>query len=193
MLRKKAVAFWILGAFVAFVGHGVATAEDNGTGEPLIDATGAAKTVSLAPKEQLEQANTFVAAMERIRDTVSRELSEARNKKDVVKTLCLDDKLNQLDVALRKVLDRVKALQVAVERGDSELSGHEYTIISVLHQRALQLDAEARQCIGKEIVAVGDSDTKLEIEGDLPGEEQTTTFPTPPLITEPPTCASCFE
>lgn len=192
MLVRKAVAFSILGAFVAFVGHGVATAEDTGAGEPLIDAA-AAKTVSLAPKEQLEQANTFVAAMERIRETVSRELSEARNKKDVVKTLCLDDKLNQLDVALRKVTDRVKALEVAVERGDSELSGHEYTIISVLHQRALQLDAEARQCIGKEIVSVGDSDTKLEIEGDLPGEEQTTTFPTPPLITEPPTCASCFE
>lgn len=192
MLRKNSVGYSLVGLFVAVLGHGVATAQDP-VGGPTLDVPSAARTVSLSPKEQLDQANAFVAAMERIRETVRRELEDARNKKDVVKTLCLDDKLNQLDVALRKVQDRTKALQAAVDRGDSELSGHEYTIVAVLHQRALQLDAEARQCIGKEIVSVGESDTKLEIEGDLPGEEQTTTFPVPPIITEPPTCASCFQ
>ena len=48
-------------------------------------------------------------------------LEESRQKRDVVKTLCLNDKLSQHDVAVRSARDRKTALQDAVRRGDREL------------------------------------------------------------------------
>jgi hypothetical protein len=180
-----------LGCVLALLGHGIATAQQPGPDAP-VETTGG-RQVRLSPTEQLDQARGFVGAMERIRDGIRRELEEARTKGDVVKKLCLDDKLNQLDIALRKASEREKALENAVKVNDSELSNHEFTILSVLNQRANSLDAEAKLCIGKEVVSVGDSATQMNIEGTLPGEEQTVGFPTPAMITEPPACASCFR
>jgi len=180
------------GGILALVGSGVAIAQQPVSGVPEFDLPGG-KAVKLSAPEQLEQARGFVASMERVRESVRRDLEEARSKGDVVKKLCLDDKLNQLDIALRKASEREKALENAVKVSDAELSNHEFTILSVLNQRATALDAEAKLCIGKEIVSVGDSSTQMDVEGAMPGEEQTTAFPTPPLVTEPPACASCFR
>jgi hypothetical protein len=163
-----------------------------GAPAPGTDAAGS-KMVNLSPQEELSQAQSYVATMDHIREGVRRDLEEARNKGDVVKKLCLDDKLNQLDIALQKATDRTKALDNAVKAGDSELSNHEFTILNVLYQRSQALDAEAKLCIGKEIVAVGESSTQMEFEGILPGEEATVNFPIPPIIVEPPTCSSCFR
>ena len=76
---------------------------------------------------------------------------------------------------------------------DVELSNHEFTILSVLNQRSTSLDAEAKLCIGKEVVSVGDSSIQVDVETQLPGEDVTTNFPTPALVVEPPACASCFK
>ncbi len=187
------------GLAAAFLGSvlvsGVATAQapaQPGAPVPGTDAAGS-KLVNLSPQEELNQAQGYVSTMDHIREGVRRDLEEARNKGDVVKKLCLDDKLNQLDIALQKATDRTKALDNAVKAGDSELSNHEYTILNVLYQRSQALDAEAKLCIGKEIVAVGESSTQMEFEGVLPGEEQTVSFPVPAIIVEPPTCSSCFR
>jgi hypothetical protein len=183
---------YAVGGLLALIGSGVAVAQQPEGGIPEFDLPGG-KPVKLSPAEQLEQAQGFVSTMERVRESVRRDLEEARSKGDVVKKLCLDDKLNQLDIALRKASEREKALENAVRVNDGELSNHEFTILSVLNQRATALDAEAKLCIGKEVVAVGDSSTQMDIEGAMPDESQTTAFPTPPLVTEPPACASCFR
>jgi hypothetical protein len=39
----------------------------------------------------------------------------------VVKSLCLSDKLSQIDVATRSARDRQTALQAAAQRNDAEL------------------------------------------------------------------------
>lgn len=188
----KRLLTYAIGGIFALVGSGIATAQQPVSGVPEFDVS-AGKVVKLSAAEQLEQAKGFVAGMERVRESVRRELEEARSKGDIVKKLCLDDKLNQLDVALRKATEREKALENAVKVNDAELTNHEFTILSVLNQRATALDAEAKLCIGKEIVAVGDSSTQMDIEGSMPDESQTTAFPTPPLVTDPPACASCFR
>jgi len=188
---KRFMVYGVSGLLALVVG-GVATAQQPETGIPEFDLPGG-KAVKLGPAEQLEQAHGFVASMDHVRESVRRDLEEARSKGDVVKKLCLDDKLNQLDIALRKAGEREKALENAVRINDTELSNHEFTILSVLNQRATALDAEAKLCIGKEVVAVGDSSTQMDIEVAMPDEAQTTAFPTPPLVTEPPACASCFR
>ena len=71
-------------------------------------------------------------------------------ERDVVKATCLNDKLTQVNVALRTAVERHTTLTNAAARGDVELGAHEFTIIGVLRSRVDQLAAEANQCIGEE-------------------------------------------
>jgi hypothetical protein len=141
----------------------------------------------LSPQDELTQAEATIARMDQAGGTVRRQLEQARQARDVVKTLCLNDKLSQIDVANRSARDRQGALQAAVQRNDVELANHEFTILTVLKQRADQLTAEANQCIGEEIAFVGQTQVVTEIDPNVPGDDTTAFPPTePPIITVPP-------
>ncbi len=88
--------------------------------------------------------------MEAAADHVGRMLRDARNKKDVVKTLCLDDKLSQMNVAARSATDRVAAIEAAAKAGNTERVGHDNAVLEALAARGTALSAEANQCIGEE-------------------------------------------
>jgi hypothetical protein len=129
--------------------------------------------------------------MEQAAAGVRKMLEEARKQRDVVKTLCLNDKLSQVDVAIRSGRDRRTQLTAAVGRNDAELANHEFTILTVLRQRSEQLVAEANQCIGEEAAFVGDTRTKVTIDPSIPPDE--TPYPSndPSLVLTPPPCTSC--
>jgi hypothetical protein len=158
---------------------------------PVAPATPAPRPAA-SPAEQVEQSAGYLAEMEAVRSRVQGELERARKERDVVKTLCLNDKLNQIDVAIGSAAERRRALELAVKRGDAELASHEYTILAVLHQRVLQLDSEANQCIGKEVAFVGESAVTVDVEGGMPLEDPAAFPPTPALV-QPPSCASCYR
>jgi hypothetical protein len=130
--------------------------------------------------------------MDGARTSVRRQLETARSQRDVVKTLCLNDKLNQIDVAIRSARERRQGLELAVNRRDADLSNHEFTILTVLRQRAEQLTAEANQCIGQEAGFIGDSAVTATIDPNLPKEDPSE-YPVPQIIIEPPACSSCFR
>ena len=58
--------------------------------------------------------------MDRAAAGVRRQLQLAREEKDVVKSLCLNDKLNQIDLATRTATDRVSGLEAGVAANDAE-------------------------------------------------------------------------
>lgn len=153
------------------------------------------RKTQLTPQEQLVEANKHLARMESASVGVRKMLEEARKARDVVRTLCLNDKLSQVDVAIRSGRDRRGQLQAAVARNDVELSNHEFTILTVLRQRVEQLVAEANQCIGEEAAFVGDTRTRVFVDpsiapNDTPYPNDTTNIPNP-VITQPPQCTSC--
>jgi hypothetical protein len=192
MRRNQILGYSIVGLFAAMViGQDVASAQDPGA-TPSQPASVKAKGVQLSPADQQVQSDSFVARMESIRDGIRVELEDARQKRDVVKTLCLNDKLNQIDVALRSAKERQTSLKLAAQRGDQDLATHEFTILTVIHDRTQQLDAEAKQCIGKEVGFVGESSVTVDIDPGLP-EEDPTEYPTPPIISEPPMSASAVR
>jgi hypothetical protein len=79
-----------------------------------------------------------------------------------------------------------------VQRGDRELADHEFTILTVLRQRAEQLNAEANQCIGEEVAFVGATEVTTSVDPNLPGGDNTYYPATDPtLISAPPQCVSC--
>jgi len=144
------------------------------------------KRPQLSPQEQVAQSDAIITRMESAGTTVRRQLEQARTQRDVVKTLCLNDKLSQIDVAVRSARDRKGSLVAAAQRNDAELSNHEFTILTVLRQRAEQLTAEANQCIGEEAAFSGETRTTTTIDPSLPGSDETQYPPVDPNLVPPP-------
>ena len=150
------------------------------------------KQQQLTPQQQIVEADAQISRMEQASGNVRRQLEAARAARDVVKTLCLNDKLSQIDVATRSAKDRRQSLQLAIGRSDNELGNHEFTILTVLRQRTEQLTAEANQCIGQEAGFVGESAVTSTVDPGLPdppGRQP----PGDNVIVEPPTCSSCIK
>ncbi len=166
---------------------GVSSSSD-GTAQGSV---GFQRKTSLTPKEELAESTKHVARMDQAGAGVRKMLEEARKQRDVVKTLCLNDKLSQVDVAIRSGRDRGAQLQAAAARNDTELASHEFTILTVLRQRVEQLVAEANQCVGEESAFVGDTRTKVTVDPSIPPDETPYPSTDPTLFVIPPPCASC--
>ncbi|AUX45748.1 hypothetical protein SOCE26_072440 [Sorangium cellulosum] len=191
-MKREQIPGLAAAALIAVViGHGIAAAQAQ-TAPPPDASAGLARQVTLSPGEQLAQSDTFLARMDGSRTSVRRQLETARSQRDVVKTLCLNDKLNQIDVAIRSARERRQGLELAVNRRDADLSNHEFTILTVLRQRTEQLTAEANQCIGQEAGFIGDSAVTATIDPNLPKEDPSE-YPVNQIIIEPPACSSCFR
>lgn len=192
MRRQNVFGFTAVTAVAFLLGHGIAAAQAQ-TAQPGPDASaGLARQVNLSPAEQVAQSEGFLARMDGARTVVRRQLETARSQRDVVKTLCLNDKLNQLDVAIRSARERREALDAAAKRSDADLANHEFTILTVLRQRSDQLTAEANQCIGQEAGFITDSAVTSTIDPNIP-QEDPSLYPEPSVIVEPPACSSCIK
>jgi hypothetical protein len=193
MRRQRILGFTAAAAFALLIGQGIAGAQAQGV-PPAPDATaGLTQQVNLSPAEELTQAEGFLIRMDASRNGVRRQLETARAQRDVVKTLCLNDKLNQLDVAIRSARERRQSLEAAASRSDADLANHEFTILSVLRQRSDQLTAEANQCIGQEAGFVGDSAVTATVDPGLPQDPGRFEGPGGEVIVEPPACMSCTK
>src|SRR6185312_16244404 len=114
-MGRRILGFTGFAAFAVLLGHGIAAAQAPKDGPP--DATGTlVRPVNLTPQEEVAQAEALITRMDASRTGVRRQLETARAQRDVVKTLCLNDKLNQLDVALRSAQERREALAAAAQR-----------------------------------------------------------------------------
>ncbi len=177
---------------------GVAAARTGGVlgarGASLFGAATAAvvapREVNLSPEEQLALAHTYVSRMDQSTTTVRAQLEQARAAKDVVKTLCLNDKLNQIDVAVRSAKDRAGALQTASSGGDKDRGRHEFTMLQVIKDRVDQLVKEANQCIGEEAGFIGESQVSLQVDPNIPDNNTDQLGDDPEIISEPPVLSS---
>jgi hypothetical protein len=192
-MRLRASLGWV-GAAAVVAGLGGTALAQSSTGAPP-PQVGFEHRVQLTPQEELAQADSVLSRMDSTARNVRHLLDSARQARDVVKSLCLSDKLSQIDVASRSAKDRDVALQAAAQRNDTELANHEFTILTVLRQRVEQLSAEANQCIGEEVAFVGQTQVVTEVDPTLPetGEENTGFPPiilAPPIVTTPPPAMS---
>ena len=148
------------------------------------------ESADLSPDERLDRAKGFVDSIERSAQSIQRELQSARKDRDVVRVLCLNDKLNQVDVALRSAQDRVGALGAAVDRKDADRARHEYTVLEVLNDRVRTLVNESSQCIGEETGFIGEAEVSVAIDPNLPQGDtgfdfDSSALPPPPNISSP--------
>lgn len=192
MRRERMLGFSAIFALSLLVVHGVASAQaELGQPAPAPVDLGLQQKVALSPAEQASEAQEGLARMDSSRSAVRRMLEEARAQRDVVKTLCLDDKLNQIDVALRNARDRKTAIDGAVQRNDADLASHEFTVLGVLRQRSEQLMAEANLCIGKEAEILGEAAVIPTVDPSIADEPAY--YPPGIIIIEPPPTGSVIK
>lgn len=142
-----------------------------------------------SPQQLLNEAKSYLPVMDRGAAAVRQQLAAAREQKDVVKALCLNDKLNQIDLAIRTASDRVDGLSAAVAQNDAERARHQFTVVQVLRDRVNTLVSEANQCIGEETGFIGDSTITVEVDDSIP-DEDTSDFPADPVYSKPPVLSS---
>ncbi len=148
-------------------------------------------TPDLSPPQMLAEVTAFLPQMEAGALRVREQVEQARVARDVVKLLCLRDKLSQIEVALGSARDRAETLRGAAGRGDREQAAHEYVVLTVLRDHVAAMVAEANQCIGEEEGFIGDSAVTMEIDPDIP--DGSTEFPDDPLLSVPPLTTSPIQ
>src|SRR5271166_3317806 len=106
-MRSGARLGWMgVGAFV-LCASGVAIAQQSGgAGGGGNAQLGFEKKQQLTPAEAATQAASIIARLEQSAATVRHQLDTARQQRDIVKSLCLSDKLSQMDAAARSCRDR---------------------------------------------------------------------------------------
>ncbi len=185
-MRLK-IGSWLVAAGAVCLG-GFANAQPEGptAEQPQRPELAAQADVQLTPQQMLQKANDHIARMDQGARGVRQQLTEARQERDVVKVLCLNDKLNQIDVALASANDRVKSLESMVKSNDADRAKHEFTIISVLRERVETLLAEANQCVGEELGYVGNTEVNVNIDPGIPDTDPSG-FPDEPVFGGGPT------
>src|SRR5580700_1616511 len=105
LLRKRLK--WVTAVVVLAVAAGAAAQPGGAKGSGASDAqVGFQRRAQLTPQQQIAESETSISRMEQSSAAVRKMLEQAREKRDVVKTLCLNDKLSQVDVAIRSARDR---------------------------------------------------------------------------------------
>lgn len=188
-LSKNSLRFAIIAA-LAVSGFGIAAAQTAGSAGSNTTSLSSdvSSEMNLSPAQMRAAANQYLPTMEQSAQTIRRQLEQARESRDVVKVLCLNDKLNQVDVALRSTRDRIQALSGAVEKNDVERSRHEFTVIQVLRDRVRALSQEASQCIGEETGFIDEPKVRVEIDPAIPKQDPTIVPQEPyiPIVVVPP-------
>ncbi len=186
-MRASIKASALLGAIGVLGCFGVAFAQSSNTGASI--NVSSQLDANLTPQQMLDRARSFKPMMDNDAAAVQRQASEAKLKHDVVKSLCLSDKLSQIHVAVTTASSRIDTLSAAASHNDSDRAKHEFTIIQVLKDRSQALVAEANQCIGEETGFIGESTITVTIDPNIPNTDPTQ-FPNDPIVSEPPVLSS---
>ncbi len=152
------------------------------------------QTPTISGPQMLEQAREYRKEIDAIRAHIQSQIDAAKQDKDVIRLNCLLDKLTQLG-ANAKIMDQsLQTLQEVVMRRDESAQLHEYTRITIIHQKAQVLRTEADACVGAETNYVGPTRVVVEAPAGLQeGVDQPTPVAPPVSVVERPVPTSPYQ
>ena len=132
--------------------------------------------------QMLAQGRQYRKDIEGIRAHIQNQADSAKEDKDVIRLNCLLDKLTQLGAREKSMEQSLQSLEEAVMRQAASDQLHEYTRITIIHQKVEELRTEADACVGAETNYVGPTKVTTETPPGLPeGYEKPTPAGTPPF------------
>jgi hypothetical protein len=122
------------------------------------------------------QAQDYRNRLEQLVAQVQSMVEGARRSKDVIRLNCLLDRLAQMKASVNIADTSLQNLREAGARNDEGASLHEYTRITIVHQKAQVLMGEAQACAGEDLSYVGATRVDVDVANVPPGD-----YTTPPL------------
>jgi hypothetical protein len=86
---------------------------------------------------------------------------------DPMKTLCLQDKVTQLQALVVSAGSRHRQHEAAIAVGDTDVASHHLAALAVLRRRAEQLEAEANLCVGVTLPSEGTHSTTWTVDPNV--------------------------
>jgi hypothetical protein len=137
------------------------TQKDN-TSPPTLEQALGGK--ALEKGEQEKKARQYVRQMRRTLNKIDTQAGSARDSRDFVKLGCVNDKLVQIKGNVRLGEQQYKDMNLADARGDDQARNHEFSKLTISHQKVNVLGIEAQSCIGKEASFVGTQKTEVDVD-----------------------------
>ncbi len=146
------------------------------------------KIEKIPPAEKRELAANHVAESKQLLGSVTGVLKEAREKKDIIRINCVNQKLTKIKALMRSAEMAELYMREALTKKDKKTANHSYRKIAIALQQIRSLKTGAEQCIGELAFATGEKDVvDLKIDRDkVPADDPTLTeFPETAIIRPP--------
>lgn len=184
--RTLAAALVVLGAFSG-VAFAQGDAEEPAAADPPPVEVGSKRNQNLTGPQVQDAASGIRDFLETTRKSIRTALTQARKERDLVKRLCLEDKLNQIDKTLSSAKDRLAAVNASLDQDtpDLEQARHDLNVMEFLKEQGQGIAAEANQCIGQEQGTAGETEVTVDISDDIPDTDPSE-FPEDPVVSPPP-------
>ncbi len=143
---------------------------------------------NLSGPERLARGASHLERMRAVLKTVLKYLEEAREKRDVIKLNCVNEKLTAVKGLLKMSEQADVAMQEALARRDEETGRDEYDKISIARGKVDQLLTESEACVGELSVYAGD--TIVEMVGGDTGDIPSPPPVTPDIVVRPPAASN---
>jgi hypothetical protein len=167
---------------LALVGVAGAAVEQQST-DPGMDLTLAAR---LSPGQTLKEARNYRVKMTDTRARIEKLLSKAKDKKDVIMIVCVDDKLVKVKGHIAVADQSMSTLETALSRSDEGARQHEFMRLTILFQKVTVLGTEAENCIGEDISYVGETKVEEEVDPSIPKDDPSEPSLPLPEVNRPP-------
>ncbi len=158
------------------------------TPAPRFGLPRSAEEQNLSGPERVARSASHLERMRAVLKTVLKYLEEAREKRDVIKLNCVNEKLTAVKGLLKMSEQADIAMQEAIARRDEETGRDEYDKVSIARGKVDQLLSESEACVGELSVYAGD--TVVEMVG---GDNSTVPSPppvTPDVVVRPPAASN---
>lgn len=172
----------------------VATPAPAGPVQAMQPMPAAPQAPTMSGAQMEAQGREYRAEIESIRVQIQAQVEQAKSDKDVIRLNCLLDKLTQVKANANIMDQTLQTLQEANSRQDTNTQLHEYTRVTIVHQKVQVLRTEADACVGSETNYVGPTRVVVEVPPGLSdGADQPNPPAPPPAVVDRPIAASRFS
>lgn len=120
------------------------------------------KQVTISPKEMQQQSEKLIGEMKKMLDRVITIQQVARKQKDVIRLNCVNDRLLQVKKLLNIADSARNDLVEAIAADDERDRYHQYTKVTISHERVSVLRDEAEACVGEDLIFLGPTEVEVD-------------------------------
>jgi hypothetical protein len=173
--------------------------EVTGTGAPGDDAAGDVgvdvdvsfkKTANISASEMIDTGKGYIDDLQAALSRIVQLQEVAKKAGDVIKLNCVNDKLLQIKELLNIAEGALTNITEAIARNDEDERYHQFSRLTIAHQKGEQVKQEGENCIGEDLVYVGDTEIQTDVDPNIPGTDPPDPVGAEPIVVERPPVSS---